>query len=132
MKFEDEFWVITKEDAINYAKLLVANSECENIMNNNKPSYSYEFCLKHAKQQLKRNLGMSEKERKIAHLKKLIFKMKDKYDNDEIINNSFLKLENWFHYLGSQCKLNPIFRNENHEKLQKISGIALNPKRVLF
>ena len=132
MKFEEEYWVLTKEDAINYAKTLVSNSECERIMNSNKPSYNFEVCIRHAKIQLKRNLSMSEKERKIAYLKKLIIKMHTRYHTDEIVREAFPKIEQWFDYLGKECRLNPIFKAENYEMLMKISGVSINPPRVLF
>lgn len=132
MKFEDEYWILTKEDTINYAKLLVVNSECENIMDSNKPTYSYDYCLNHAKKQLKRNISLDGKQRKILTLKKIISRMKTRYETDEIVKNVFPTIEEWFDYLGTACKLNPIFRKENYDMLNKLSGLNIKPPRVLF
>lgn len=123
MKFEDEFWVTTKELAISYAKTLVASSECEHMMDSNKPTYPLAHCLVHAKKQLRRNISLSEKERKLFYLQKIILKQEERFYNDELIRNCFGKLEDWYAHLG-EIKLNKIFLKENHAQLNKVKSFS--------
>ena len=123
MKFENEYWVLTKEDAINYAKTLVINSECENLLNDNKPVYTYEHCLLHAKKQLKRNINLTQKERKLLHLKKMILKAEHRFYNDEMIKSVFKTLDNWYSHLG-KIRLNKIFKEENRQHLEKVKSFS--------
>lgn len=119
MRFEDEYWVLTKEDAINYAKSLEVSSDCEHLLNPDKPKYTYDYCLLHAKKQLKRNLSLSERDRKILTLQKMILKQRNRFHNDDMIRSIFKTERNWFQHLAN-IKLNSIFDKLNRHNLEKV------------
>lgn len=122
MKFEDEYWVLTEQDAINYAKTLVVSSECEHQLNPNKPYYNYEYCFKHAKKQLDRNSKLNEKQLKLLTLRKMILKQRQRFYDDPMIKSCFSNIENWYHHLG-KIRLNKIFLKENQHQIDKVLGM---------